>query len=99
MNSFVLNNMNGQLLFWQILIGLLVGIVAGGLFFFSLRRLVQTIIAGNVFVAIASQLLRFAFLVIVLFVMAKWGAAALLTATIGFMLVRPHLMRTQSKSL
>ena len=95
MNSFVFNDMNGQLLLWQVLIGLLVGIAAGGLFFTSLQRLVQAIITGSVWLAMATQLLRFTLLAIVLFVLAKWGAIALLTATIGFTLVRHYLVRKQ----
>lgn len=99
MNSFVINDISGQLLLWQILIGLLVGIAAGGLFFASLQRLVNAIISGNVWIAITTQLLRFALLAIVLFVLAKWGVIALLTATIGFTLARHYLVHKQSVRL
>lgn len=77
----------------QILLGLAVGGALGVLHFGSLRWVAQRYAEGGAAGAVLVQLLRFAVLGLVLFGLAKVGAAALLAGAVGLLIARYVVVR------
>jgi F1F0 ATPase subunit 2 len=77
-------------------VGLIVGVVAGRVHFSTLRRNVELLSSGRAPRAFAMQAARLAGLLVVLFVLAKLGASALLFGAAGVLVARSTVLRQVS---
>lgn len=72
----------------QVVLGVVIGGVAGHLFFRSLYISVKSFLSGRSVQALFGHLLRFGLLVPVLLALSQWGGIALLAGTVGLTLAR-----------
>jgi len=77
----------------QILLGLIVGLVAGLIHFTTLHRNVELLAFGSPAKALAMQGARIGLLLVILFVLAKLGAWTLLCGAAGLLVARTVMLR------
>ncbi len=78
----------------RIALGLAAGALGGALFFGSLRHVVSFCLHGNWQRLALWQLLRFALLGLLLYALARIGAATLLSAAVAMVAARQWLLRS-----
>jgi F1F0 ATPase subunit 2 len=77
----------------HVIVGLVVGTLAGFIHFTTLHWSVRLLTSGTAGKALAVQLCRLGLVAAVFILLAHWGAATLLSAALGLLLARHVVLR------